>query len=509
MATKAVKNLIISVRARYQDQKELVRARKDLENIRLSGGNVEKQIGRVEKKFKQTGGSVNKLRGSMSRFRMELLSIGFGMQMIGRGFLGVIRSLLTAVKGVEGGVGPLTAVLDGVTARFNIMAMVVVNNLMPVITWIADKIKIWIDRFANLAPWLQKSIVIFIAVAGALAVVAGTMAFTGLLLAGLKQFFLQATWGAGIFIKSLIGVKWALNEIKMAIVGIAPLIGILAAVGTMMALTSPSVSAGGMGGVSDEIKNAASGAGGIGLGPVGMAAEVATVPGIMNLLPQGMQNAVEVLNQGVTNVFSEVGQWILDFFNDPLQKLTDLWLWFKEFIWNPSMEFLSNLWVWFKESIWNPSIQWLEDVWSWFKDSIWDPAITKLEDIWNWVKGSIFDPFIGALTTIWDWVKLEIIDPIGNWFGGAIESMSSIGSSIGSFISELLGFQHGGVVPGPPGSPQMILAHGGETIRPPGMNSFSGGININISGASNPTILADQIAGILANRIRTQTFIRR
>ena len=39
--------------------------------------------------------------------------------------------------------------------------------------------------------------------------------------------------------------------------------------------------------------------------------------------------------------------------------------------------------------------------------------------------------------------------------------------------SKIPGFAMGGVVPGPLGSPQLILAHGGETVIPPGQNSLS------------------------------------
>ncbi|KKK60503.1 hypothetical protein LCGC14_3023700, partial [marine sediment metagenome] len=40
------------------------------------------------------------------------------------------------------------------------------------------------------------------------------------------------------------------------------------------------------------------------------------------------------------------------------------------------------------------------------------------------------------------------------------------------------GFQHGGVVPGPLGAPQMAMVHGGETITPPGK---TGGMTLNLT----------------------------
>ena len=54
-------------------------------------------------------------------------------------------------------------------------------------------------------------------------------------------------------------------------------------------------------------------------------------------------------------------------------------------------------------------------------------------------------------------------------------------------IGDFLGFEHGGVVPGPTGSPQLAVVHGGETITPPG--GGSSGLTIQINAG---TIVADQ-----------------
>lgn len=66
-------------------------------------------------------------------------------------------------------------------------------------------------------------------------------------------------------------------------------------------------------------------------------------------------------------------------------------------------------------------------------------------------------------------------------------------------------FAMGGIVPGPIGSPQVILAHGGETVIPTGQNGGSSAAtpnnNFYISGA-NPQEIASQVSVILAKQAR-------
>jgi hypothetical protein len=66
------------------------------------------------------------------------------------------------------------------------------------------------------------------------------------------------------------------------------------------------------------------------------------------------------------------------------------------------------------------------------------------------------DKIVGAV----DGIK-ETISGIGD----AISNIPGAGV-IGGIASHIPGFDVGGVVPGPVGSPQLILAHGGETVVP-------------------------------------------
>jgi phage-related minor tail protein len=105
-------------------------------------------------------------------------------------------------------------------------------------------------------------------------------------------------------------------------------------------------------------------------------------------------------------------------------------------------------------------------------------------------------------------------------------SPSSGGGGFGSRIGGIPEFGEGGVVPGPVGSPQIIQAHGGETIFPTQQRSFqmiapvipsqslevlmSGGFNITGDGQSNEAILQAATQEMTENfRIAVRRLARR
>jgi len=57
------------------------------------------------------------------------------------------------------------------------------------------------------------------------------------------------------------------------------------------------------------------------------------------------------------------------------------------------------------------------------------------------------------------------------------------GGGVLGFVGGILGFQHGGTVPGPVGRPRVVVAHGGEQFTPPGRVTPSGGV----AGGGNQT----------------------
>jgi len=79
--------------------------------------------------------------------------------------------------------------------------------------------------------------------------------------------------------------------------------------------------------------------------------------------------------------------------------------------------------------------------------------------------------FTDAVKSAYDWV-VRLINKMASVSGGAIGKVKSI-----------LGFEHGGTVPGAIGTPVPIIAHGGETIIPASRNAGStgGGTNITLN----------------------------
>jgi TP901 family phage tail tape measure protein len=111
------------------------------------------------------------------------------------------------------------------------------------------------------------------------------------------------------------------------------------------------------------------------------------------------------------------------------------------------------------------------DVWHWIYHYVWQDgilkafdmtvdALHKLEQGWNdtWTNiGNFFK-------TIYDHTLKPVFDAIGSAMSDLKSFDSSLGHSGANLLSKLPHFAQGGTVPGPAGSPQLIVAHGGETV---------------------------------------------
>lgn len=105
---------------------------------------------------------------------------------------------------------------------------------------------------------------------------------------------------------------------------------------------------------------------------------------------------------------------------------------------------------------------------------------------------------------------LDQLNLLDGWTGSASftltmnEVVAGGGSrSTTNLPSGVFEFQHGGVVPGPRGSQQLILAHGGETVLPTHKSSWQNitrnGPTIHVHSPSNNLPVDLQYAGLLAN----------
>lgn len=97
--------------------------------------------------------------------------------------------------------------------------------------------------------------------------------------------------------------------------------------------------------------------------------------------------------------------------------------------------------------------------------------VSSFQGMWGKVEPIIhaFRMALGSLT-----------GPISSVLGAA----GRLTGTIGGIVSHIPGFQTGGVVPGPAGSPRLAVVHGGETIIPTGASGGGGGttvVTMNIS----------------------------
>lgn len=96
----------------------------------------------------------------------------------------------------------------------------------------------------------------------------------------------------------------------------------------------------------------------------------------------------------------------------------------------------------------------------------------------------------------------DVAKGIGNFFSSVAGGIGSVAKAIGV----IPGFAKGGTVPGPKGSKQLVVAHGGEEITNPAMGGGSGGGDIYLTvqaGVGDPQEIAKTIVDVL--RVYNQT----
>lgn len=133
----------------------------------------------------------------------------------------------------------------------------------------------------------------------------------------------------------------------------------------------------------------------------------------------------------------------------------------------------------FKQSIENIK-QWWSDGWEAVKNAV-KTILDKIKEI---ISGSF------------DWIRDKIsglfsqFDKIRNKANEVKSSVKSAFSNIGSNVRQTLGFEHGGMVPGPVGKAVPIIAHGGEEIIPANSTRKGGGTTI-VTNINNPSVRSE------------------
>lgn len=135
-----------------------------------------------------------------------------------------------------------------------------------------------------------------------------------------------------------------------------------------------------------------------------------------------------------------------------------------------------------------------------------DGAISGVKSVIEGV-GTALETVKNIATGAWDWIvgrfiwardeikklagqikdaALDALGPLGDVIGG-------VGGVVGKGLN-LLGFDEGGVVPGPKGKAQMILAHGGETILPTHKTGFGVLDPMSGGGGAGTTVQGPMVA---------------
>jgi hypothetical protein len=119
--------------------------------------------------------------------------------------------------------------------------------------------------------------------------------------------------------------------------------------------------------------------------------------------------------------------------------------------------------------------------------------------------------FSEAVGDIWEMLKAQIINAISEMIAKwlVFQAMTGIfGAGAGAIVGKIFGFQEGGIVGGAIGTPQLVLAHGGETILPThktSIKNFTGGgdtYNFEVTMVGSDRKLADEVSEKIFDKIR-------
>lgn len=254
----------------------------------------------------------------------------------------------------------------------------------------------------------------------------------------------------------------------------------------------------------------------------GVQVVVDTVTEIWNNLPYYVGYALGAVGRVITDAFLAIASWLSENVPKMIDSISQFFQELPGKVWNSLKELYDGF------------VNWITSIWNWLKDTV--PRIVEsivnffkqlpgkmwniIVGLWNNLKGA-FDSFKKSST---QWAS-DTVDSIVNFFKqipGKIASALSSGysgakSSLGEFVKgvkegfgSLPSFDTGGVVPGPLGAPQLIIAHGGETVLPTHKDSGSsttrnGDQIVNITFNVSEKIGVQEIARVLDQYLGNKT----
>lgn len=149
---------------------------------------------------------------------------------------------------------------------------------------------------------------------------------------------------------------------------------------------------------------------------------------------EAFSNKASEIMDAISEIVGAAFEWLGGHISTFLSKAKEQWL----IVWSAMADFFVGLWEPVKEAF-GAVINWIIE------------KIQQAIDMYEKMKSLISKPIKGATSAV------------GNFFSSAIDKGRSI-----------LGFEHGGTVPGPIGQAVPILAHGQETILPAGQSATGG-----------------------------------
>lgn len=148
-----------------------------------------------------------------------------------------------------------------------------------------------------------------------------------------------------------------------------------------------------------------------------------------------------IVDQSISNLRTAL-HWLEDAWSKSWNLITTVSSWAWNNVLKPTFDFIDKYGI---QPV-QKAAHWLQDEWS----KIWHAIGDALQWVWDHTLGPVFSKVaagFGKIRDAWDWIK-----------GHPTEAGQGAGSGIaGSFDS-------GGWIPGPPGAPRLIIAHGGEYV---------------------------------------------
>lgn len=164
--------------------------------------------------------------------------------------------------------------------------------------------------------------------------------------------------------------------------------------------------------------------------------------------------------------------------------------------WDKAWGFITEGIPGFLGNIWDAISGWFSSIFG----PMWDRVTGFISTAWSNVWGGL----VGTVQRVLSWIWTAIQDsPVFKFFSAIASGIGSLFSKAGDIFSnvkDFLGFEHGGVVPGPMGAPTLAMVHGGERITPAG--GIGGGTTVVIPVQIGDREITRLVLDILGGQVR-------